>query len=192
MEACRLLRSAALFVVAAAYVSTCTGCAVVKATQAPDRKDLSVLAPGVPKSQVIRELGPPIQTKPVPGGTRDLYAFKQGYSMPTKMGRAAVHAGADAFSFGLWEFAATPMEEAFQGEDVRAEVLFNTDDRIQRVEYFEGGHLHEGGPTLARFMRRDSTERQLVIGEALPAEDSSSSTAAESGVQHASAADTGK
>lgn len=175
------IRACVFSLLAAGTVALSSGCAVVKATQAPNKKDLSVLEPGQPKSLVIRELGPPYKSTEIPSGTKDLYSFKQGYSLPTKMARAVVHGGLDMFSLGLWELAGTPLESSFQGEDVRAEVLFDPSDRVQRVEYFEGGHLHEGGPTLARFMRRKSVERQLVIGEA-PSE-----SADEGGVQQASA-----
>ena len=146
-----------------------SGCAVKMAATAPDRKDLSVLTPGISRSQVVAELGRPAQSRQEPQGDIDVFAFKQGYSTPAKVSRALVHGAADVATAGLWEVVGTPIESSLQGEDVRAEVTYDTNDLVNRVEYYSGAHLANGGPALASWMRGSSTRQTAVIGtESVP------------------------
>ena len=82
------------------------------AARSPDKKDLSVLALGVPRAQVIAELGPPVHQSSDEAGDRDVFSFKQGYSLPARVGRATVHAVGDALTLGLWEVVGTPLESS--------------------------------------------------------------------------------
>ena len=147
-------------------ISSSTGCSVMMAAKAPGKKDLSVLTPGVPRAKVIAELGSPLETSRDTSQIRDIFAFKQGYSTATRVGRAGLHAVADVATYGLWEVAATPLEGALDGEDVRAEVSYDLQEYVRRVEYFAGAHLANGGPTLAPWLRSKTT-RQTAIVESL-------------------------
>ena len=70
---------------------------------------------------------------------------------------------ADLATFGIWEVAGTPLEGALEGEDVRAEVRYDSQQYVQRVEYFSGAHLARGGPTLAPWLRSRSTQQTGVV-----------------------------
>ncbi|MFP6620536.1 MAG: hypothetical protein VB877_14410 [Pirellulaceae bacterium] len=163
--------------------SSSTGCSVMMAAKAPGKKNLAVLTPGVTRARVIAELGAPLETSQDADQTRDIFAFKQGYSTATRVGRAGFHALADLATYGIWEVAGTPLEGALEGEDVRAEVRYDSQQYVQRVEYFSGAHLARGGPTLAPWLRSQST-RQTAIVEAAGEE---SSPAASSEIQQPTA-----
>lgn len=140
------------------------GCSVMMAARAPGKKDLKVLTPGVSRSQVVAELGPPIQSRDDDNGSKDVFAFKQGYSTGTKVTRSIFHGAADFLTIGFWEFAGTPLESSLQGEDVRAEVAYDPSGKVSRIEFYAGAHLANGGPTLAPWMRGESTRQSAVIG----------------------------
>ena len=61
------------WLVAALALCACasTGCAAYRATQQPDKKNLSVLSRGTPRSRVIAELGAPVNTDHEDGKTVD-------------------------------------------------------------------------------------------------------------------------
>ena len=63
------------------------GCAAVKATQQPGKKDLAVLSNGMARTHVIAELGAPVWSDERDGDIVDVFAFKQGYSKGVKAGR---------------------------------------------------------------------------------------------------------
>ncbi len=161
-----LIRRLALLLIAGFFCSMNTGCAVMMAANAPGKKNMGVLTPGVSRSQVVAELGPPVQSRKYGWGAKDVFAFKQGYSTPAKVSRSVVHGAADFMTLGLWEIAGTPLEGSLQGEDVRAEVAYDASDTVQRVEYFSGAHLAHGGMTLAGWMRGGGTRQTAVIGDA--------------------------
>ena len=140
-----------------------SGCSVMMAARAPGKKDLSLLTPGVARSQLVAELGTPQQSREKDGTAIDVFAFKQGYSLPVRMTRAVFHGAADVATIGIWEIASTPLEAAMQGEDVRAEVLYDHDERIRRVQYYSGAHLANGEPTLASWMRIRKPQQQAVV-----------------------------
>lgn len=155
------------------------GCAAVMASKQPEKKDLSVLHPGAPRNHVMAELGVPTQsTKSAEGTTTDLYDIKQGYSGITRYSRTALHVVGDISTGFLWELAGLPIETAFSGESVRAEVIYDPSDRAQRIEFYRGAYLHQGGPTLPSWMKREAKETAL-IGDP--------SFGRDSGVRHASA-----
>lgn len=116
-----------------------TGCSVFMAAQLPDKKDLNVLKPGVPRSVVIAEMGAPSSYEELQGTRTEVYRFKQGYSTPNKISRAVFHGTADVITFGLWEVVATPGEYYFSGTDTIVMVSYDAANRVEKVQYVKGG-----------------------------------------------------
>ena len=116
-----------------------TGCSVFMAAQLPDKKDLNVLKPGVPRSVVVAEMGAPSSYDELEGTRTEVYKFKQGYSTPNKISRAVFHGTADLFTWGLWEVVATPTEYCFSGTDTIVMVSYDTTNRVEKVQYVKGG-----------------------------------------------------
>lgn len=141
-----------------------SGCSVMMAAKAPGKKDLDVLTLGMPRSAVVAELGPAVQSRQDSAGSAtDVFSFKQGYSLPVRVTRAFVHGAADVATIGIWEVAATPLEAGLQGESVKAAVVYDHDERVKRVEYFAGAHLANGEPTLASWMRFQKPQQTSVV-----------------------------
>jgi hypothetical protein len=113
------------------------GCAVVKATNQPDKKNLSVFSAGTPRSYVIAEVGSPTFTEEKDGQRIDIFAFTQGYSKGAKVGRAFFHGAADLVTLGMWEVVGTPFEAAVNGTDMKIQVTYS-DDRVKEVTYLPG------------------------------------------------------
>ena len=161
------LRRGILLTASALYVcSLGSGCAVMMAARAPEKRNLDVLQPGTSRAAVISELGQPVHTRMTQWGPLDIFAFKQGYSMPTRVTRSLAHGTADVATLGLWEVVATPLESTLQGEKVRVEVAYDSDQIVRRVEYFSGAHLANGRATLAEWMRTKSSQQAAVVGDA--------------------------
>ena len=116
-----------------------TACSIIKATEQPDKKDLGVLRPGMTRMAVVSELGLPMRQESKNGCRTELYSFKQGYSKGAKFSRAVFHGAADVFTWGLWEIAAGPIEQYFNGEDMAVLVTYDGGDRIETIEYLKGG-----------------------------------------------------
>jgi len=116
-----------------------SGCSVFMAAQLPDRKNLEVFKPGVPRQVVLAEMGLPSGYENRNGVRSEVYKFKQGYSQPVRISRAVLHGTADILTFGLWEAVGTPAELAFSGTDTMVLVTYNGSDRVESVEYFKGG-----------------------------------------------------
>jgi hypothetical protein len=112
---------------------------VFMAAQLPDKKDLNVLKPGVPRSVVIAEMGAPSSYDELEGTRTEVYKFKQGYSTPNKISRAVFHGTADLFTWGLWEVVATPTEYCFSGTDTIVMVAYDGSNRVEKVQYVKGG-----------------------------------------------------
>jgi len=124
---------------AACLMFTLTGCSVFMAAQLPDKKNLEVFTPGVPRHVVLAEMGLPASYEDRSGVRSEVYKFKQGYSQPAKISRAVLHGAADIMTVGLWEVVATPTEYVFSGKDMLILVTYNRYDRVDTVEYFQGG-----------------------------------------------------
>jgi len=120
-----------------------SGCSVFMAAQLPDKKNLEVFKPGVPRQVVLAEMGLPSGYENRNGIRSEVYNFKQGYSQPVKISRAVLHGTADILTFGLWEAVGTPAELYFSPKDTMVLVTYNASDRVQTVEYFEGGEQSE-------------------------------------------------
>lgn len=168
------IRRIQCLVIACLVCGTLSGCSVVMATRAPEKKDLSVLVPGTSRSRVVAELGMPTESRKQPSGQVDLFAFKQGYATSSRVSRSVSWGLLDLATWGLWEIIGTPLETSLQGEEVQAEVCYDEFDKVQRIEYFAGAHLAHGGPTLAPWMRGSSVRQTAVIGDtpASPADQS--------------------
>jgi hypothetical protein len=116
-----------------------TGCSVFMAAQLPDKKNLEVFAPGVPRQVVLAEMGLPASYEDRDGARSEVYKFRQGYSQPAKISRAVLHGAADILTVGLWEVVGTPTEYVFSGTDMLVRVTYTPYDRVDTVEYFQGG-----------------------------------------------------
>ena len=120
------------------FLLSVTGCAAIRATQQPGKKNLGVLSPGTPRSHVIAELGAPLWSDEKDGVTTDVFAFKQGYTKGIKAGRALVHGAADVATGGLWEVVGIPAESLADGSDVKVEVTYDDRRAVKTVECIEG------------------------------------------------------
>ena len=123
----------------ACLLSNLAGCSVFMAAQLPDRKNLEVFKPGVPRQVILAEMGLPTGYENRNGVRSEVYKFKQGYSQEAKISRAVLHGTADILTFGLWEAVGTPTEYIFSGTDMMVLVTYNGNDRVETVEYFKGG-----------------------------------------------------
>ncbi|MHA3097845.1 hypothetical protein [Acinetobacter brisouii] len=110
-----------------------TGCAVVMAAKQPDKKDVSLLAYGMPRSRILAEFGPPLSSELKDGKRIDVYAFKQGYSKGAKVSRTIFHGAADIATLGLWEVIATPTESVFDGNNLAYQVTYDSADKVLEV-----------------------------------------------------------
>lgn len=132
----RRMIAAAMLIACAVLASA--GCAAMKATQQPSKRDLSVLTQGVPRTHVIAELGSPVHTGQRNGDTVDVYSFTQGYSKTTKAARALVHGAADVFTLGLWEVVGIPTEMLIDGTDVQVEVQYDHQQHVKDIAVIQG------------------------------------------------------
>ena len=159
----RVLRSFCLVVTVAA------GCAAVKATQQPGKKDLGVLSQGIPRTHVIAELGRTIWSSEREGDTVDLFAFRQGYTKGVKAGRALVHGAADVATFGLWEVVGIPAEMLADGTEVRVEVHYDEQQMVRSVEVLKGDKVFQPSKFAAWRERRkaakQTTEKDATIAD---------------------------
>jgi hypothetical protein len=124
---------------AACLMFTLTGCSVFMAAKLPDKKNLEVFTPGVPRQVVLAEMGLPASYEDRNGVRSEVYKFKQGYSQEAKISRAVFHGAADLVTWGLWETVGTPTEYYFSGTDTIVLLTYDADDRVHSVEYFRGG-----------------------------------------------------
>lgn len=99
-------------------------------------KNIGVLKEGVTREIVVAELGRPIITESTSGGRFDVFSFNNGYSSGFNASRAAVHAGADLMTLGLWEVVGTPTEALLQGRIKVVKVHYNNRDVIESVVYY--------------------------------------------------------
>ncbi len=88
-------------VLAACMLFNLAGCSVFMAAQLPDKKNLDVFKPGVPRQVVLAEMGLPSGYENRDGVRSEVYKFKQGYSQPARVSRAVLHGTADILTFGL-------------------------------------------------------------------------------------------
>ena len=126
-----------LFLVMWPILLTTSGCSVVMAAKQPGAKDLSVLKEGTPRSHVIAELGAPVWSGEKGGKKVDVFAFTQGYSGAARAGRAFFHGAADVLTLGLWEVIGTPIEGVATGTEMKVEITYDGNDKVNSVEVIE-------------------------------------------------------
>lgn len=127
-----------VFTLLTVFLLSLSSCAVMKATNQPDKKDLSVLQTGTPRTRVIAELGSPVNSEVRSGHRKDVFSFVQGYSKTTKTLRAVGHGIADVYTLGLWEVAGTPIEGAASGQQIQVAVTYDKNERVSHVEPLKG------------------------------------------------------
>jgi len=123
-----------------------SSCAVMKATNQPDKKDLRVLQKGTQRDKVVAELGKPIESKVKNGRRQDVFSFVQGYSKAAKTLRALGHGAADVYTLGLWEVVGTPIEGAANGHKVQVVVKYDNHDKVSSVNVLKGQTAVYGNP----------------------------------------------
>ena len=139
-QSCRAQRfcPALLYALAAVIAGSFSGCAAVKASRQPNKKDMAVLHQGVPRTHVIAELGKPEWTRERDGMITDVFAFKQGYSKRVKASRAFVHGAADVVTGGLWEVVGIPAETLADGTEVQVVVMYDDVENVHAVQVIKG------------------------------------------------------
>lgn len=115
-----------------------TGCAAVKATRQPPKRNMGVLDRGSPRTHVIAELGTPVWNEKRGDEMIDVFTFRQGYTDTNKAARAMVHGAADVATFGLWEVVGLPAETLADGTDVQVAVHYDQGETVERVEIIKG------------------------------------------------------
>jgi len=127
------------------------GCAVVKASQQPEKRNVNLLHAGTPRTHLIAEFGPPMWTEQRDDELLDVFAFRQGYSREAKAGRVLVHCAADVVTWGLWEVVGTPLETWADGTEVRIEVCYDRDQRVRQFTVLRGEDVVKPkGPQVAQ------------------------------------------
>ncbi len=159
-----------------------SGCAAIKATQQPNKRDMAVLDRGVPRTHVIAELGQPVWSDRPYAATVDVFSFKQGYSKGTKAARALVHGAADVATLGIWEVVGIPVESIADGTDVQVEVHYRPDQTIDHVVVIKGEKAVHPAPLFAyKPRKRPTKETAAVADNALPVPPQPSAVVATSG-----------
>lgn len=115
------------------------GCSVFMAARQPNRKDTSLFKEGTPRSLLVAEFGAPATSEERNGKKYEIFKFTQGYSGPTKVGRALFHGTADVFSLGLWEVVGTPTEMILGGTEMVYEVSYDENNHVTTVNLLKRG-----------------------------------------------------
>ena len=113
--------------------ASASGCAVNRAANQPDEKDISLLSAGTPRAKILAEFGSPINTEIKDGKKTDVYSIIQGYSSGTKASRVFLHGAADVMTLGLWELVGGSVEGSYNGEKVSFQVIYDEKDLVKKV-----------------------------------------------------------
>jgi len=114
-----------------------SGCSVLMAANRESyRGDVGVIKEGVPRTEVIAELGQPDSFyKPDTGGFDDRYILDpEAHSTWVKVGTVVVHLGADIFTGFLWELVGTPYELAVRDRKFVYHLTYNPDGKLSTIE----------------------------------------------------------
>jgi hypothetical protein len=128
-----MLRIKGIRLVLATASLALSGCSAIMAASTPAPKDMNVLLIGTPRSDVLKEFGEPAQTGAWEGKRVDTFKFKEGQRGNVKYGRAALHAGMDLITFGIWEVIATPAEIMSIQPDIVIDVTYDERDRVEFI-----------------------------------------------------------
>ena len=127
----RLARAAAAVLVLA-LPPVLSGCSVGMALHGEREPNLAVCRVGATQGEIELELGPPTSITSVEGGgTQCTYEYQIGNE--PSAGRAALHAGMDVLTLGIWELVGTPTE-AIQGEDFQLIVTYGPEGKAQNIQ----------------------------------------------------------
>ena len=116
---------------------TTSGCSVfMAANRSSYRGDVNVIKEGVPRPEIIAELGEPDAfSKTESGGFDDRYTLDpQAHHTWVKVGTVLLHAGADIFTLFLWELIGTPYELAVRDRTVIYHLAYNPDGKLASIE----------------------------------------------------------
>lgn len=136
-----------------------SGCSVIMAASTPGPKDMNVLLAGTPRSDVLKEFGEPEQTGGRNGKRVDIFRYRQGERDNQKYGRAALHAGLDLLTLGIWEIVGTPAEIMSMQPETRIEVTYDERDLVESVGPV-GIYWVKAGSTKEDFQRDNYECRQ--------------------------------
>ncbi len=107
------------------------GCAASMAAQGQNGPDINVVKRQETRADMERMLGLPVETLQTSGDEIvELYTV-EARTEPSAA-RAAGHATADLFTFGLWEFVGGPIE-GYKGRRQRVVVTYNENDEVLAV-----------------------------------------------------------
>jgi len=116
-----------------------SGCAANKASEQPEARNLEVFYAGVPREQVIGEIGAPAATEINDGLRTDIFTFQQGYSDANKTGRVVGHSLLTVGTLGLWELVGNPIETNANGIRVVAQITYDKNEMVYVSKvYFDG------------------------------------------------------
>ncbi|MCK4386948.1 MAG: hypothetical protein KAV41_02615 [Candidatus Pacebacteria bacterium] len=110
-----------------------TGCSAMRASQQPDKKDLSVLDSGVSRDLVRAELGIPVSIGEDTTGNYDIFSFNEGYSKGNKSVRVIAHGAVSLLTCGLWEFIGLPIETSATGKEQKLKVYYDANNKVSKV-----------------------------------------------------------
>ena len=136
-----------------------SGCSVIMAASTPGPKDMNVLLVGTPRPDVLKEFGEPEQSGLWDGKRVDTFRFKQGERNNQKYGRAALHAGMDLITLGIWEVVGTPIEIMSTQPETAIDVTYDERDRVEFVGP-AGIYWVKAGSTKEDFQRDNYECRQ--------------------------------
>lgn len=114
-----------------------SGCSVLMAANRESyRGDVGVIKEGIPRTEVIAELGEPDSFfRPETGGFDDRYILDpEAHRTWTKVGTVVVHLGADLVTGFLWELVGTPYELAVRDRKVIYHLAYNPDGKLSAIE----------------------------------------------------------
>ena len=107
------------------------GCAANMAASGQNGPDMNVVKRQQTREDVERMLGMPAETISNSNGEIVELYIVEARTEPS-VTRAAGHATADLFTFGLWEFVGGPIE-AYQGRRQRVAVRYDRNDRVLSI-----------------------------------------------------------
>jgi hypothetical protein len=109
-----------------------SGCSVGLALHGEREPNLAACRVGATRGEIELELGPPTSVTSVEGGgTECTYEYQVGNE--PSAGRAALHAGMDIITLGIWELVGTPTE-ALQGQDFQLSVIYGPDGKAENIQ----------------------------------------------------------
>jgi hypothetical protein len=120
-----------LCVAAVLFVAPLAGCSVGMALHGHKDPDFALVQKGCDRTVVESQLGAPrTMVSNADGSYSCTYEYQVGNE--ASAGRAAVHAGMDVLTLGIWEVFGTPVE-ALQGSKYRAVAKYGADDKLQSL-----------------------------------------------------------